>query len=102
MCLLDPLAEAASECGRLKDSVRTLSQHSCDRNLSVADDRSEAPRTSLDVRHGTDCYRKLAVGETAPLGTGNQSKSVGATLIPSLKGRAATLGGQYDCSEMDR
>jgi hypothetical protein len=34
----------------------------------------------------TDCYRKLAVGETAPLGTGNEGKRGGSTPISSLKG----------------
>jgi hypothetical protein len=102
LCFPDPPAKVASNSRRLKNSIRTGAQYSWNRNLIGADDWPEASRTSLDVRHRTDCHRQLALGETGPLGTGHQG-SGGTSRISSVSGHEfAAMAGQHDCWARDR
>ena len=76
---------AASERGRLQNSLGARAQCCCSRNITGADDRPEAPRTSPDVRHRTDCDRKLAVGEESPLPLWDSFESIKAFAGPEYE-----------------
>ena len=77
------LARAASEGGRLQDSIRLRAGYFGRCNRSRAHDRTQTSPTSFDVRYRANRQRKLAVGETPRFAVGGESGGGGA-LVASL------------------